>query len=110
MPTATERSTNSRVKPQRKKGLGLLSTHGTVLFFIALNPGSTRHDIANGLHMTERSVWTLVRDLQEAGAVRPRRDGGRHYYYVNPNAALWEPLLKGHTVRSFVREVAASRP
>jgi hypothetical protein len=91
---------------RRKKGWGLLSPHGTVVVYLALHPGSTRGEIAHALQLTERSAWSIIRDLRRADAIRPRREDGRHYYSVNLNAPLWEPLLSGHTVRSMVREFA----
>ena len=91
---------------RRKKGWGLLSQHGNVLLYVALHPGSTRGEIAEGLQLTERSVWGMIRDLQTTDAIRPRRDDGRIYYSVNMSAPLWEPLLAGHTVRSMIREFA----
>lgn len=93
-------------RTRRKKGWGLLSQHGTVLLYVALHPGSTRGEIAQGLQLTERSVWSIIRDLQTTDAIRLRRENGRLYYSVNLNAPLWEPLLSGHTVRSIVREFA----
>lgn len=95
---------------QRKKGWGLLSPHGTVLIYVALHPGSSRGEIAHGLQLTERSVWSIIRDLQTTGAIRPRRDDGRMYYSVNLSAPLWEPMLSGHTVRSIVKEFARGAP
>jgi predicted transcriptional regulator len=92
--------------PRRKKGWGLLSPHGRVLIYVAVNPGSTREEIARGLQITERSAWGIIRDLQTTDAIRPRRDNGSLYYSVNLGAPLWEPMLSGHTVRSIVREFA----
>ncbi|HET9477174.1 MAG TPA: hypothetical protein VFP63_06780 [Dehalococcoidia bacterium] len=94
---------------QRKKGWGLLSPHGTVLIYVALHPGSSREEIAQGLQLTERSVWSIIRDLQTTDAIRLRRDNGRLYYSVNLSAPLWEPMLSGHTVRSIVKEFAKGR-
>jgi arginine repressor len=99
----------TRLKTRRKKSWGLLSSHGSVLFFIASHPGSTRQEIAHGLQLTERSVWALIRDLKGFGAVRSRRDGRRHYYSVDLGTPLWEPLLKGHTIHSIVRDVVRGR-
>lgn len=91
---------------RRKKGWGLLSPHGTVLLWVALHPGSTRGEIAQDLQLTERSIWSIIRDLQTTDAIRLRRENGRVYYSVNLSAPLWEPLLSGHTVGSIVREFA----
>jgi DNA-binding IclR family transcriptional regulator len=93
-------------RSHRKRGWGLLSKHGTVLVYLALHPGSTRAEVADALDLTQRTVWGIMRDLQEAGALRIRREDGRHYFTVNLSAPLWEPVLSGHTVRSMVREFA----
>lgn len=102
--------THATKPSQRKKGWGLLSQHGTVLIYVALHPGSSREEIAQGLQLTERSVWNFLRDLQTTGAIRLRRDNGRLYYSVNLSAPLWEPMLSGHTVRSIVKEFARGVP
>jgi hypothetical protein len=61
----------------------LMSSHGAALLFIVARPGCTVSEIAIGLGLTERSIWSLVMDLRRAWMLRTRRERRRHLYTVD---------------------------
>jgi hypothetical protein len=69
----------------------LISCHGAVLFFIVSRPGCTVAEMAEGLGRTQRTIWSIVMDLQRAGMLQIQRHGRRHYYRINPDARFELP-------------------
>ncbi|MDO8616325.1 MAG: winged helix-turn-helix domain-containing protein [Dehalococcoidia bacterium] len=95
-------------KPQ-VHGWSLLSSRGSVLFFIALHPDSTINDIAGSLSLTRRAVWGVLGDLRRAGLLRVGRGGREHRYSVDPDGPFLHPTIKDVPVR-VVLEGVAPRP
>lgn len=83
----------------------LVSSHGSVLFYIAVNPGCTIRQIADDMALTQRTVWGLIGDLRRAGMLNIVREGRRHHYSVNLNAPFRHPVLSGITLRMVLAEV-----
>jgi len=77
----------------------LSSSHGTLLFHIAANPGCTIDEIADAMTLTKRSVWGVIGDLRRASMLHVRKQGRRHYYTVNLEAPFLHPTLRGYTLR-----------
>ncbi len=46
----------------------LVSSHGAVLFYIAINPDCTMQQIADAMARTRRTVWRIVKALRLDGA------------------------------------------
>jgi DNA-binding MarR family transcriptional regulator len=106
---------NSRDKePSLERGIQnhwyLVSSHGAVLFFIAVNPECTIRQIADEMALTQRTVWGLIGDLRRAGMLNVRRDGRRHHYTVNLEAPFRHPILTDLTLRSVLGSVVARKP
>lgn len=78
----------------------LVSSHGAVLFYVAVNPGCTIKQIAEDMSLTQRTVWGLIGDLRRADMLRVRREGRRHHYTVNPDAPFRHPVIKGISLRT----------
>ena len=76
-------------------GWYLVSTHGSVLFFIALNPDCTTDDIAKAHTLSQRTVWGILGDLRRAGMLTVRREGRRHRYQVDPTGPFLHPTIGG---------------
>jgi predicted transcriptional regulator len=88
----------------------LWSRQGSVLLYIAINPGSTVQDIAGGMGLTQRSVWDHIGDLRRAGMIATRRDGRRNRYRVNLDGPFKHPTIRGVTLRTVLGNLrAASR-
>jgi len=73
----------------------LVSSHGSVLFFIAANPDCTISEIVDGMSLARRTVWGLVGDLRRAGMLSVRRAGRQHHYRVNLSGPFLHPTLDG---------------
>jgi hypothetical protein len=85
----------------------LVSSHGAVLFLIALRPGCTIKDISQTMCLTERSVWGLIGDLRRGDMLNVRRVGRRHYYYVNLDATFEHPVLKNFPLRAILGDLVS---
>jgi predicted transcriptional regulator len=86
----------------------LTSSHGAVLFFIAVRPGCTIREIAAEMALTQRTVWGLIGDLRRAGMLHVVRQGRRHHYTVNMDAEFRHPVIKGVTLRTILGDLAAT--
>lgn len=85
----------------------LVSSHGAVLFLIALRPGCTIKDISQTMCLTERSVWGVIGDLRRGDMLNVRREGRRHYYYVNLDATFEHPVLKNFPLRAILGDLVS---
>jgi DNA-binding transcriptional ArsR family regulator len=59
-----------------------LTSHGRALLCIAEDPEVRLRDIASALGITERSAYSIVNDLAEAGYVVKEREGRRNRYEI----------------------------
>ena len=84
----------------------LVSSHGSVLFYVAANPDCTVEDITDGMSLTHRTVWGIVGDLRRAGMLQVRRDGRHHHYRVDPEGPFLHPTIRGVRLRSVVGEIS----
>jgi len=73
----------------------LVSSHGAILFYIAVNPECTIKEIAEAMSLTRRTVWGVIGDLRRAGMLHIRKEGRRHHYTVNLDAPFKHPVLNG---------------
>ena len=73
----------------------LVSSHGSILFYVAVNPDCTIREIADDMSLTQRTVWGLIGDLRRAGMLHVRREGRRHHYTVNLEAQFKHPTISG---------------
>ncbi|HEX6385452.1 MAG TPA: winged helix-turn-helix transcriptional regulator [Anaerolineae bacterium] len=65
-----------------------ITNHGAVLALVGQRGRITAREIAAELGITERSVLRIIKDLEEAGYIRKRREGRSNRYEVNRNAPL----------------------
>src|SRR5580700_5760373 len=75
-----------------------LTSHARVLMCIAHDPGARLRDIAAGLGITERSAYSIVAELAEAGYVVKQKDGRRNRYHIQAHLPLPEPTTQERTV------------
>ncbi len=79
----------------------LVSSHGAVLFYVAVNRDCTIRNIADAMSRTRRTIWSIVGDLRRAGLLHVRKDGRTHHYTVDLDGPLKHPtLFQGQTIRS----------
>src|SRR2546421_1934226 len=67
-----------------------LTNHAQVLVCIANDPGVRLRDIAAEVDITERSAFSIVSDLVEAGYVIKDKQGRRNRYRIQGNLRLPE--------------------
>ncbi len=84
-----------------------VSSHGAVLFYVAVHPGCTIREIADDMVLTQRTVWGIIGDLRRAAMLRVRREGRRHHYAVNLDAPFRHPIVRGITLRTVLGEIVA---
>jgi len=83
----------------------LVSSHGSVLFYVAVNPDCTIRQIADDMALTQRTIWGLIGDLRRAGMLNVRREGRRHHYTVNLDASFKHPTLSGFPLRTIMEKL-----
>lgn len=83
----------------------LVSSHGAVLFYIAVNPDCTIREIADDMSLTQRTVWGLIGDLRRADMLKIRREGRRHHYTVNLDARFKHPTMTGVSLRTIMADL-----
>ena len=81
-----------------ENGWYIWSSHGTVLFYIAIHPGCTITQIADGLCLTQRTIWGAVGDLRRANMLTVERRGRKHHYSVNMEAPFRAPTINTITL------------
>jgi DNA-binding transcriptional ArsR family regulator len=84
----------------------LLTNHGRLLLAIESEPGLRVRDMAERLHLSERGVALILRDLREAGYVTSRREGRRVFYSVVPTKPLRTDFIQHQTVGTLLRLLA----
>jgi DNA-binding MarR family transcriptional regulator len=80
-----------------------LSNHAHVVVALADDPSLRVRDLAQRVGITERTVATILLDLESAGIIEKRRDGRRNVYTVNTGANLRHPVEAHRTVADIVR-------
>ena len=88
-----------RAVSRKRRDWSLVSSQGSVLFFVACNPACGIDDIAEGLAVTSRTAWSLVGDLRRAGMLRVDKCGRRNCYSINPEAPFLHPTIGGLSLR-----------
>lgn len=71
----------------------LLSPHGLVLFFLAMNPDSTLREMSGRLGLSERTLYTVIKDLSQAHMVGSGRVGRQNSYTVNSDSRFVHPAF-----------------
>jgi DNA-binding IclR family transcriptional regulator len=79
-----------------------LTSHAFVLIHIARNPHATLREIGAKTKLTERTVYKIVRDLEDDGYIVKRRDGRRNVYAMNEAGVLGHRLFGSLTVAQLV--------
>src|SRR3972149_10335174 len=97
-----------RIGPERRgdravaKKWNFLSNYGLVLTHVFQNPRATLREIARGSDLTERAVYQIVRDLEEAGFIEKRRVGRGNSYTIREGMLLDFPVHGSLTVADMV--------
>lgn len=85
----------------------LVSSHGAILFYIAVAPGCTINQIADAMSLTRRTVWGVIGDLRRADMLLVRKEGRTHHYKVNLDAPFKHPVVDGVSLLVVLGELVA---
>jgi DNA-binding IclR family transcriptional regulator len=89
-----------------------LTNHARVLLRIAQDPDARLRDIAGSLGITERSAYSILTDLTEAGYVVKHKDGRRNRYQVQAHLPLPDSVGQeraiGDVLAALIGEAAAT--
>ena len=96
--------------PAPAGGWTFLTNHAHVLIALARDPETRLRDVALLVGITERSVQSIVADLEGAGYVRRLRVGRRNRYEVDPGVPLRHPAERDHAIGEVLRVFAPDLP
>lgn len=85
----------------------LVSSHGAILFYIAVVPDCTINQIADAMFLTRRTVWGVIGDLRRANMLLVRKEGRTHHYKVNLDASFKHPVVAGISLRDVLGKLVA---
>jgi DNA-binding MarR family transcriptional regulator len=75
-----------------------LTNHGHVLLALARDPQARLRDVAALVGITERSVQSIVADLEAEGYVTRIRVGRRNVYRLHPHRRFRHPAESRHRI------------
>lgn len=75
-----------------------LTNHSHVLICLAEDPEMRLRDVAERVGITERAVFRIVAELEEAGILTRHREGRRNQYEVHGEQPLRHPIEQHRTV------------
>ncbi|MEX1249338.1 MAG: helix-turn-helix domain-containing protein [Acidimicrobiia bacterium] len=65
-----------------------LTNHAKAMLYLAKDRDSRLRDIAEALSVTERTAYSIVVDLTDAGYVAKEKDGRRNVYHIQAHLPL----------------------
>lgn len=80
----------------------LLSNHAHVLICLARDPDARLRDVADLVGITERGVYKIVTELEEAGAITRTRSGRRNHYEFDTSVMLRHPVEADRCIGSLL--------
>lgn len=75
-----------------------LTNHARALVRIAHDPDVRLRDLADALEVTERSAYTIVSDLADAGYVIKEKDGRRNRYQIQDCLPLRDTVSRERSI------------
>ncbi|MEU9233923.1 helix-turn-helix transcriptional regulator [Streptomyces subrutilus] len=75
-----------------------LTSHARVLLTLARDPGARLRDVAATCVLTERTVQSIVADLEQGGYLTRVRQGRRNHYRISPRAKFRHPAEAGRDI------------
>jgi hypothetical protein len=95
----------SQAAPRSVKDLprwALLSKHGMVVVALAMTPNLTSRQLAAQMGLTERTLFTITRDLVGADILRVKKVGRVNTYIVNEAAPIPNPRFAHLRLHDFL--------
>ncbi|MFD9407062.1 helix-turn-helix transcriptional regulator [Streptomyces sp. NPDC059989] len=75
-----------------------LTSHARVLLVLAKDPEVRLREVAATCVLTERTVQTIVADLEQEGYLTRVRTGRRNHYRITPGAKFRHPAEAGRDI------------
>ena len=85
-----------------------LTNHSHVLICLSENKEYRLRDVAERVGITERAVFRIIADLEEAGVIIRHREGRRNHYEVHGEQRLRHEI-EAHCAVSDLLEVVKKR-
>src|SRR2546423_10209642 len=82
----------------REPHWSLVTNHGHVLAYIAVDPDARLRDLAERVGVTERTAVQIVNDLEQAGYLTRTRVGRRNRYQIDGERKVRTPRLPTMTI------------
>jgi len=77
---------------------GFLTNHAKALLYIAHDPDARLRDLAVSLGITERTAYSIVVDLTQAGYVVKEKEGRRNRYHIQAHLPLRDSVSRERTI------------
>jgi len=84
-----------------------ITGHARVLLALAKDPEARVADLAVAAGLTERAVYRILADLQDAGYVAREKTGRRNRYRVDRELPLREPVVEDELVHDLLALIRA---
>ena len=91
------------------KEWSFLSNHSLVLICIAKNPDVKTKEIAELVGITERRVYKILSDLDEAGVIEREKEGRRNHFIIHSEIHLRHPLEQDHEIGDLFKGILTSK-
>lgn len=98
-----------RARQAPLKRWAFLTHHAQVLLAVARDPSISVSEIAASISITERYVYRLLSDLQQAGYIRRSRKGRRNRYELSPELELGDPGIEELPLRQLLTLTATAK-
>ena len=92
-----------------KKQWTFITNHGAVLGLIGERSMITTREISHLLGITERTIHTIIADLEEAGYITKTKVGRRNYFEVNQTLPLRRPEKRDVDVGALLQLLGADQ-
>ena len=87
-----------------------LTNHGHVLLAVAADPEARVTDLAARVGITPRSTLQILKDLEDGGYLRRRRQGRRTRYAIEPHQHFRHPAVASQEIDGLIGLFAEPEP
>jgi DNA-binding transcriptional ArsR family regulator len=98
--------TNETIDFSTLRSWTFLTSHAQILLALVEKPEATVAELAAAAHVTERTAYRILADLQKAGYVRRRKVGRENRYEINHEQPLHDPMVEDGVVGDLLRLAA----
>lgn len=80
-----------------------LTNHARVLILLAHQPKITARDLATLIGITERSVRSIIADLESEGYIEKLKEGRQITYKIHTDLPFRHPTEKDHSIERLLK-------